>query len=189
MVWRCTGGAKLSDVEKYAHGQGWLCHRPELGMRAVNGRLRSGVVDEVLQLFAGLEERNLLGGHFDLFAGLGIAPYASTPSARAEAAEAADFDFVALLQRHDDAVEDGLDDGFGFLARKLGNAQNLFDKVSLGQRRLLGHRVHASSQITRTAAPVIALACSPLTARTETGCAGQNGPPGLAPSYHQLTRR
>src|ERR1700690_3561819 len=68
-----------------------------------------GAVDEILEFFAGLEEGDFLWRDFDFFAGFGIAAYATATLARAEAAEAADFDLVALLNGLDDAVEDGLD--------------------------------------------------------------------------------
>ena len=65
---------------------------------------------------------------------------AATPLACAKAAKSANLDFVALLQRVDDAFENRLDDAFGFLAWKLGHAQDLFDQIGFGQRRLLCHR-------------------------------------------------
>src|SRR5678815_5330842 len=71
---------------------------------------RRGVVHHILQFLARLEIRNLFGGHFDARSGLGIAPDAGLPLARAEAAEAADLDLVAAAQGFHDAVEDGLDD-------------------------------------------------------------------------------
>ena len=74
-------------------------------MRARGAAAGARVIDEVLQLFAGLEEGNLLGRHFHFGAGLRIAPGAAAALARAEAAEAADFDLVAGLQRADDAFE------------------------------------------------------------------------------------
>ena len=66
----------------------------------------------------GLKNGMLLGRHFDLGAGLRIAPGAAAALARAEAAEAADFDAVAALQRADDAFKNRFDDGFGFFAWK-----------------------------------------------------------------------
>src|SRR5882724_2426059 len=98
----------------------------------VGGDFGGGLVDEVFQFLAGLEERNFLRGDFYFFAGFGITADAAAAVACAEAAKAADFDFVALLQGGDDAFEDGFDNGLGFFARKLGNAQNLFDQVGLG---------------------------------------------------------
>ncbi len=71
--------------------------------------LRLRVVHEVLQLFAGLEEGNLLRRHFHLRAGLRIAPDAPAALPRAEASESADLDLVALLQSLNDALEDGFD--------------------------------------------------------------------------------
>src|SRR6185437_2033800 len=101
------------------------------GGRSSGGGIRIRAVDEILEFLAGLEEGNLLWRDFDLFAGLGIAAGAATAFARAEAAEAANLDLVAFLERFDDAVENGLDDRLGLLAREFGDAQNLFDEVGL----------------------------------------------------------
>src|SRR5580693_9831764 len=113
------------------------------GSCSCRGR-RYRAVHKILEFFAGLEEGNFLWWDFDFFTCFGIAAHAAAALARAEAAEAADFDFVAILQGHDNAVEDRLDDGLGLFARELRNAQNFFDEVGLRQRQLLGHRAYAS---------------------------------------------
>src|SRR5580692_3111536 len=105
-----------------------------------------GAVHKILELLAGLEERDFLWRNFDLLARLGIAAHAAAALARAEAAEAADFDFVAALEGLDDAVKNRLDDGLGLLAGEFRNAQDLFDEVGLRQRQLLGHLAYASLQ-------------------------------------------
>src|SRR5438552_2991580 len=84
-------------------------------------RLGLGVVHEVFQLLAGLEEGNFLGGDFDLCSRFRIAPNSSTALAGAEAAESPDFDLLSLLQGLDNAIENSFDDGFGLLPRKLGD--------------------------------------------------------------------
>src|SRR5580700_3033582 len=65
-------------------------------------RRRSGVrntlVHQILQLFAGLEKRNFLGGHFNFLAGLGIPSHPRFALARAEAAKAANLNLVARAQ-------------------------------------------------------------------------------------------
>src|SRR5205809_666709 len=81
-------------------------------------RLGLGVVHEVFQLLAGLEEGNFLGGDFDLCSSFRIAPNSSTALAGAEAAESPDFDLLSLLQGLDNAIENSFDDGFGLLPRK-----------------------------------------------------------------------
>src|SRR5579859_733724 len=101
------------------------------GRRRSGGSLRIRTVYKILEFLARLEKGNLLWRDFDLFAGLGIAAGAATAFARAEAAEAANLDLVAFLERFDDAVENSLDDRLGLLARELGDAQNLFDEVGL----------------------------------------------------------
>ena len=51
-----------------------------------------------------------------------------------------------LLERFDDAVENGFDDGLRVGAFELGDALHLLDEVGLRQRELLGHRAFASLQ-------------------------------------------
>src|ERR1700675_1057949 len=120
------------------------------GSRRGRGCSRRGfcfrAVHKILELFAGLEEGNLLWRDFDFFTRFRIAANTAAALARAEAAEAANLDLVAVLQGLDDAVENGFDDGLGLLAGELGNAQDLFDEVGLRQRQLLGHRAYASVQ-------------------------------------------
>src|SRR5215472_6844217 len=103
--------------------------------------MSGGVIDKVFQFFAGLKIGNFLGRHIDFFSGLRIAPHPSAALARAEAAEPANLDFFALLQRRDDAVEYGLDNRFRLSARELGHVQNFLDEIGLREcrRRLLGH--------------------------------------------------
>src|SRR6202011_2790166 len=93
---------------------------------------------------ARLEKRNLFRRHFDFFPGFGIAPHSAAPLASAKAAKAPNLNFFALLQRPDDAVKNGLDDRFGFLAREFSYAQDLFYEVGFRQCGLLGHRPVAS---------------------------------------------
>src|SRR5690348_4307295 len=99
------------------------------------GRCR--VVHHVLQFFAGLEIRNLLGRHLDARSSLRVAPDTGLPLARSETAEAADLDLVAAAQGFHDAVEDGLDDDLGLLAGHFYYARDLFNQIRLGH-------VHAS---------------------------------------------
>src|SRR5216684_5011564 len=124
-----------------------IFRQPGARLLAARGRgLGFRVIHKILQLFAGLEEGNFLGGHFDLLAGLGIAADSTTALARAEATEPADLDLLALLEGTDDAIENRFDDGLRLLPRKLGDAQNLFDEVGLCKCSLLGHRRYASSR-------------------------------------------
>src|SRR5215510_13624136 len=67
----------------------------------------SGVIYKVFEFFAGLEVRDLLGGHFHFFSGLGIAPHASAAFPRAKTPEAANLDLFTFLQSRDDVVENG----------------------------------------------------------------------------------
>src|ERR1700686_1228707 len=90
---------------------------------------RRAAIDVVLQLLAGLEKRNPLGWHLDLGASFRIAP--STPGALAcaKATEAPYFDVVSGLQRANDAFENGFHNGFGFLAWKSCDPDDLFYEV------------------------------------------------------------
>src|ERR1700722_12356414 len=113
-------------------------------LRELGGGDAVGGVDEIFEFFAGLEEGNLFGRDFDFGAGLGVAADATATLARAEAAEAANFDLVAFLKSVDDALENSLDDGFRLLAREFGYFEDLFNEVGLRQCRLLRHLPVAS---------------------------------------------
>src|SRR5260370_11683678 len=106
--------------------------------------LSLGVIHEVLQFFAGLEEGNFLGGHFHFRAGLRIAADSSAAFASAEAAESADLDLLALLQGANDAIENRFDDGLRLLAGACRDAQNFLDRPAPPTRRLLGPLPYAS---------------------------------------------
>src|SRR6266849_1602669 len=124
--------------------------QPGVRLLAARGRgLGFRAIHKIYQLFAGLEEGNFLGRHFDLLAGFRIAADASAALARAEAAEPADLDLLALLEGTNDAIENRFDDGLRLLAGKLCDTQNLFDKVGLRECGLLGHRRYASSRNSR----------------------------------------
>src|SRR2546430_8129098 len=75
-----------------------------------------------------------------------IAADSSAALPRAEAAESADLDLLALLQGFNDAIENSFDDGLRLLTGKLGDPQNLFDHIGLRECGLLGHRGYASSR-------------------------------------------
>ena len=89
-------------------------------------------VDHVLQLLAGLEERNLLGGNFDAVAGLGVASHARLALPGAEAAEAADLNLVARAQRAHHALKDCFDNDFAVLAGQFRQAGHFVDQICLG---------------------------------------------------------
>src|SRR5260370_18166756 len=114
-------------------------------LAACRGSLSLRVIHEVLQFFAGFEEGNFLGGHIHFRPGLRIAADSSAAFARAEAAESADLNFLALLQGANDAIENRFDDGLRLLAGKFRDAQNFLDQVGLRECGLLGHRRYSSS--------------------------------------------
>src|SRR5215211_2466954 len=88
-------------------------------------RLRQRLVDQLLQLLARLEVRDLLRGHFNLLPRLRIAAGAGLAAAQAEAAEAAELDLLAGAEGVDDGVEDDVDDRLGLLLRQLDDAGDL----------------------------------------------------------------
>src|SRR5205085_11457675 len=77
----------------------------------------AGGVHQVFQFLAGLEKGDFLRWDLDLVACLGIAADARLTLARAEAAEAANLDFVAAMQRAHNAAEDSFDNHLAVFAR------------------------------------------------------------------------
>src|SRR5580765_447579 len=108
---------------KLLRGSGW-CWRSGGGCRRA-----FSVIDQILQLLAGLEERNLFRGNFDPVAGLRIASHARFALPRAKAAEAPDLDLVAHAQRAHDAVKDRLYNDFAVFPRKLRQTRDLVNQI------------------------------------------------------------
>src|SRR5581483_3294414 len=76
---------------------------------------------------------------------LRVAPHARVALADAEAAEAAQLDLLARLERLDDALEDGVDHDLGLLLREAGLLRDLLHELGLGhsapgQLIILGNR-------------------------------------------------
>src|SRR5580698_2888725 len=94
------------------------------------------VVDQILQFFAWLEERDLLCRNFDPVAGLWVPSHARLALARAEAAKSSDFDFVAHSQRAHHAVKDRINNHFAVFAGEFRKPGNFFDQVSLCHKSL-----------------------------------------------------
>src|SRR3954452_7449284 len=113
--------APMSDRERVGR---W--NRGRSALRG--GRL---LVDQFLQLFARFEVRDLLRRHVDLVAGLRVAPLPRLPLAQAEAAEPAQLDLLAAVQRLDDAAEDGVDDHLGVFLRQIRDARHFLDQLRL----------------------------------------------------------
>src|SRR6266403_223743 len=90
-----------------------------------------------LKLIAGLEEWDLLGGHFHAGAGLGVAAHARLPLPGAEASKAADLDLVAGAQRAHHAVEDGLYHHFAVFPGEFCHTRYFFDQVSFRHKGLI----------------------------------------------------
>src|SRR6201994_2390512 len=95
-------------------------------------------VDQVAQLFAGLEVRDALGGDFDLVAGLGIAAGAGLALTDTEAAKAADLDLVAGLQCLNDGVNSCVDTDLAVAAGQISNLGDFLYQIGFGHglRRL-----------------------------------------------------
>src|SRR3981081_4479383 len=79
------------------------------------------IIHKIFQLFTRLEEGNLLRRHIHFRAGLRIATDTPAPLPGAKTSKAANLNFVALLQRLDDALENRLHDGFRLFSRKFRN--------------------------------------------------------------------
>src|SRR5262249_54238269 len=91
-------------------------------------------VQQLLQLAARLEVGDALGRHRDRLSGLRVPALARVPLADAEAAEAAELDLLAPLERVHDALEEDVDDGLRVLAREVRDARDLVDQLRLGHR-------------------------------------------------------
>src|ERR1017187_3757101 len=116
------------------------------GSLAGGRRYRSGggggrAVDHVFQFLAGLEIRDLLGGHFHARAGLRVAADTRLGLAGAETAESADLDLVTAAQKANDAVENGLHDDLRFLPGHLHYSGDFFNQIGLSHRILLGESI------------------------------------------------
>src|SRR5262245_3748051 len=101
-----------------------------IGRPLAFGRL----VDEVLQLFAGLEVRHLLRRHVHAVAGLRIPAFPRLALPQAEAPEAPQLDLFAAMERRHDAVADGIDDDLGMLLREVGHPGDFFDQLGFGHQ-------------------------------------------------------
>ena len=114
-----------------------------VGARRVGLRLRLAAVQPLAQRLPGAKERDPLGRNHDRLAGAGIAGAAGFPVSQPEAAETADFHFLAGAERAGDGVEDGLDDEVGVPTGDLRGVGDLFGEPCPGDRRL-AHRFQMS---------------------------------------------
>src|SRR5262245_59252690 len=89
-------------------------------------------VDELFELLARLEVRDLLRRDVDLVARLRVAALPRLTLAQPEAAEAAQLDLLTPMQRIDDALEDRVDDDLGVLLRQVGDTGDLLHELRLG---------------------------------------------------------
>ena len=95
---------------------------------AAQPRLRLAV-DQFLQFLARLEVRHLLRRNVHLVARLRVAPLARLAPPQPEAAEPAQLDLLAAVQRVDDALEDGVDDDLRVLLREVRNPRDFLDEL------------------------------------------------------------
>ena len=91
------------------------------------------MVDQLLELPAGLEVSDALGRHVDAVAGLRVAARAREAAPGAEAAEAAELDPLAPVQRIDDAAKHGVDDNSPMLLREVGDVGQFLHECRLRQ--------------------------------------------------------
>src|SRR5512142_1324075 len=103
-------------------------------------RLGFDPVDEILQLFARLEVRHLLGRHVHLVTRLRIASLAWLTLPQPEAAEAAKLDLLAAVQGVDNRLEHRVDDQLRVLLGEVRHARNFFDELRLGHAASHGCR-------------------------------------------------
>src|SRR5262249_23168971 len=114
-------------------------------------------VDQLLELLAWLEVRDLLRRHVHLVAGLGVAPLARLATPQPEAAEPAQLDLLAAMQRVDDALEDRVDDDLGVLLGEVRNPGTLFDELRFRHAASIhGGSFGESFQLSATGFPLIA---------------------------------
>ena len=98
--------------------------------------LRCGIrlwVDQIAEFFRGFEEGYFLCGNVNFGAGFGITANARVALPRAEAAEAADFDFIPGFERADDRVEENVDDDFTVTASQIAQGCDFVDEVGFSQ--------------------------------------------------------
>src|SRR6185437_8313109 len=94
---------------------------------------RSLLIEQFLQLLAGLEKRNPLGRYGNRLSSLWIPPFLHSTSAQPKAAEASNLSFIAGFQRISDTIENGVDDHFCLSLRQGGDLlRNFFDDLRLG---------------------------------------------------------
>src|SRR5260221_5870680 len=95
------GAEKTNPIRKrHRRNKGVPCSASGLGMQARRDVKKPALlVNQVLQLFTGFKEWDLLGGHFHASAGLGVAAHARLALAGAGAAQTAGLGLFARAQR------------------------------------------------------------------------------------------
>ena len=96
------------------------------GMRPSFGRLAG--VDQIAELFAGLEVGHALGRDRDGGPGFGVTASAGLALAGAKAPEASDLDLVVGLEGGDDGVEESVDDDLAVTAGEVSKGGNVIDE-------------------------------------------------------------
>src|SRR5260370_21447453 len=124
------GRSKTAGATGVERGAGWSGRHGARRYVPSHGDLI--VIDQILQLLAGLEIGNAFGGNFHPRAGFGVAADSRLPLARPEAAESADFNLVATPQGFHYAVEDRLDNNLRILSRHLDDARDFLDQLGFG---------------------------------------------------------
>ena len=97
-------------------------------------------VDQVAEVFAGFEVGDSFGGDVHFGPRLWVAADAWVALAGAEAAEAADFDFVAASEGSDDGLENGFHDHFSVAAGQVAEFGYFFHEVCFGHGVLRKYR-------------------------------------------------
>src|SRR5205085_10253457 len=87
------------------------------------------VREEFFKFLAGLEIRHALGLHIDRLAGFRVAATTRAAFARAETAEATQFDLFAFVERTDNRIKNRLDNHLGIALIQFGGARHFFYKL------------------------------------------------------------
>src|SRR5690606_34084937 len=135
----CPGSSHHSGLVEVGYGGGLV------GVAAAGA-----LIHPFAQFLARLEVRDQLGRHVHFFTGLRVAPHARLAPRQGKAAEAADFDALALGQRIGHRVQDRLDCKVHVASRQLRVAARQHgDEFGLGQARHHSSRCWSSLAFSR----------------------------------------
>src|SRR5205814_3812061 len=100
-------------------------------------------------LFAGLEERNLLGWDFHPVTSLGVTSYARITLTGAEAAKPANLNLIARPQRTNNTVKNGFNNDLTVTTGNIGQAGDFFDKISFRHKLYIPPEIQVFRQVAK----------------------------------------